>query len=415
MADKSRRPLSELRQALFIDDLKSSREIERRLPAEPMEAAAAMVSGAFLALSAARASPSPKTLTGVRRSIAPIHFGSWACERSFGCRCHCRAPKRTWAEAPAGEAIASMTAPSAESPRIQPTVKRGPLRRPRGVASMRMIAMIGSGLIATAAAKPSTSPRTAPMVASVGAQGGDPVEQGLTQADLPTAWAAHRAVARSAAPLSSRPRGSGCPTMATTTYSARPTSSIFLRSAVSVLGSFSGHTDTCVALLRTEAGRNPHDKDLHGLVGELSTLSEEFRTRWGAHNVRHHGTGTKRFHHSAVGASTPAWACRTGQAGPSSAGTSRESAPGDPGSEGLDRRCRRAAAPRTARAAPEDAGDRFRRTNRLGPWPDHAERAGPGTAPGLGPPIRRLGRSKNLASWPSAICGGRPPRSPSGP
>ncbi|MEK0099921.1 helix-turn-helix transcriptional regulator [Streptomyces sp. A475] len=59
--------------------------------------------------------------------------------------------------------------------------------------------------------------------------------------------------------------------------------------------------DTCVALLRTEAGRNPHDKDLHDLVGELSTLSEEFRTRWGAHNVRHHGTGTKRFHHSAVG------------------------------------------------------------------------------------------------------------------
>ncbi|MGW6142458.1 helix-turn-helix transcriptional regulator [Streptomyces sp. NPDC055140] len=59
--------------------------------------------------------------------------------------------------------------------------------------------------------------------------------------------------------------------------------------------------DTSVAILRTEAGRNPHDKDLHDLVGELSTLSEEFRTRWGAHNVRHHGTGTKRFHHSAVG------------------------------------------------------------------------------------------------------------------
>lgn len=54
-------------------------------------------------------------------------------------------------------------------------------------------------------------------------------------------------------------------------------------------------------MLRTEAGRNPHDKDLHDLVGELSTRSDEFRIRWGAHNVRNHGTGTKRFHHTAVG------------------------------------------------------------------------------------------------------------------
>ncbi|MFI6864798.1 helix-turn-helix transcriptional regulator [Streptomyces sp. NPDC050421] len=59
--------------------------------------------------------------------------------------------------------------------------------------------------------------------------------------------------------------------------------------------------DITVAILRTEAGRNPHDKDLHDLVGELSTRCDEFRTRWGAHNVRVHGTGTKNFHHTAVG------------------------------------------------------------------------------------------------------------------
>ncbi|MFJ6886393.1 helix-turn-helix transcriptional regulator [Streptomyces californicus] len=59
--------------------------------------------------------------------------------------------------------------------------------------------------------------------------------------------------------------------------------------------------DITVAIVRTEAGRNPHDKDLHDLVGELSTRSDEFRTRWGAHNVRHHSTGTKHFHHHAVG------------------------------------------------------------------------------------------------------------------
>ena len=38
--------------------------------------------------------------------------------------------------------------------------------------------------------------------------------------------------------------------------------------------------DTCVAILRTEAGRDPHDRLMHDLVGELSTRSDEFRRRW---------------------------------------------------------------------------------------------------------------------------------------
>jgi transcriptional regulator with XRE-family HTH domain len=59
--------------------------------------------------------------------------------------------------------------------------------------------------------------------------------------------------------------------------------------------------DICVAILRTEAGRDPHDRGLHDLVGELSTRSDEFRRRWASHNVRHHGSGTKRFHHPVVG------------------------------------------------------------------------------------------------------------------
>ncbi len=56
-----------------------------------------------------------------------------------------------------------------------------------------------------------------------------------------------------------------------------------------------------VAVLRSEAGRDPYDRDLSDLVGELSTRSETFRTRWAAHNVRFHDTGSKRFHHSVVG------------------------------------------------------------------------------------------------------------------
>lgn len=40
---------------------------------------------------------------------------------------------------------------------------------------------------------------------------------------------------------------------------------------------------------------------MHDLVGELSTRSEQFRTRWSSHDVRLHGAGAKTFHHRAVG------------------------------------------------------------------------------------------------------------------
>lgn len=36
----------------------------------------------------------------------------------------------------------------------------------------------------------------------------------------------------------------------------------------------------CVAILRSEAGRTPHDRDLSDLVGELATQSEQFRALW---------------------------------------------------------------------------------------------------------------------------------------
>ncbi|MGW4609333.1 helix-turn-helix transcriptional regulator [Streptomyces sp. NPDC004532] len=93
--------------------------------------------------------------------------------------------------------------------------------------------------------------------------------------------------------------------------------------------------DMAVAILRTEAGRNPHDKDLHDLVGELSTLSNEFRTRWGAHNVRHHGTGTKRFHHQAVGDLTLAYEGLDMAAEPGLTLTIYTAEPGSPSEEAL--------------------------------------------------------------------------------
>src|SRR3954451_24058697 len=57
----------------------------------------------------------------------------------------------------------------------------------------------------------------------------------------------------------------------------------------------------CVAILRSEAGRNPHDRELSDLVGELATRSQEFRGLWAAHNVRLHTKGVKRFNHPVVG------------------------------------------------------------------------------------------------------------------
>ncbi|WP_445525722.1 helix-turn-helix transcriptional regulator [Streptomyces cyslabdanicus] len=93
--------------------------------------------------------------------------------------------------------------------------------------------------------------------------------------------------------------------------------------------------DVAVSILRTEAGRNPHDKDLHDLVGELSTRSDDFRTRWGAHNVRHHGTGTKRFHHHVVGDVTLAYEGLEMAAEPGLTLTIYTAEPGSPSEEAL--------------------------------------------------------------------------------
>jgi transcriptional regulator with XRE-family HTH domain len=59
--------------------------------------------------------------------------------------------------------------------------------------------------------------------------------------------------------------------------------------------------EMCVTVMRAEAGRDPHDRAMQDLVGELSTRSDVFRRLWGAHDVRTHGAGTKRFRHPVVG------------------------------------------------------------------------------------------------------------------
>jgi MmyB-like transcription regulator ligand binding domain len=56
-----------------------------------------------------------------------------------------------------------------------------------------------------------------------------------------------------------------------------------------------------VAVLRSEAGRDPYNRELTDLIGELATRSDDFRTGWAAHNVRLHQHGAKHFAHPVVG------------------------------------------------------------------------------------------------------------------
>ncbi|HEX3791688.1 MAG TPA: helix-turn-helix transcriptional regulator [Pseudonocardiaceae bacterium] len=57
----------------------------------------------------------------------------------------------------------------------------------------------------------------------------------------------------------------------------------------------------CVAALRAQAGRDPFDRELSDLVGELSTRCAEFAALWATHNVRFHRKMEKQFNHPVVG------------------------------------------------------------------------------------------------------------------
>ena len=54
-------------------------------------------------------------------------------------------------------------------------------------------------------------------------------------------------------------------------------------------------------ILRSEAGRDPHDPGPAKLIEELSQTSAEFRAVWSQHDVRLPAAGLHRFHHPLVG------------------------------------------------------------------------------------------------------------------
>jgi transcriptional regulator with XRE-family HTH domain len=59
--------------------------------------------------------------------------------------------------------------------------------------------------------------------------------------------------------------------------------------------------DDLTGALRIQAGRDPRDRVLTDLIGELSTRSDEFVARWARQNVRLHRTTRKRLHNRVVG------------------------------------------------------------------------------------------------------------------
>jgi transcriptional regulator with XRE-family HTH domain len=93
--------------------------------------------------------------------------------------------------------------------------------------------------------------------------------------------------------------------------------------------------EVVVSILRTEAGRDPHNKELHDLIGELSTRSQEFRRLWSSHDVRHHGAGAKVFRHPVVGEMTIAYEGLEMAAEPGLTLTIYTAEPGSPSEEAM--------------------------------------------------------------------------------
>jgi transcriptional regulator with XRE-family HTH domain len=93
--------------------------------------------------------------------------------------------------------------------------------------------------------------------------------------------------------------------------------------------------NTTVAILRTEAGRDPCNRALTDLVGELATRSDAFRTRWAAHDVRLHHSGAKRFRHPLVGELTVGFNATELAADPGLTLTVYTAEPGSPSAEKL--------------------------------------------------------------------------------
>ena len=134
-----------------------------------------------------------------------------------------------------------------------------------------------------------------------------------------------------------------------------------------------------VALLRAEAGRDPYDRRLSDLIGELSTRSDEFRVRWAAHHVRIHTAGVKLIHHPVVGDLELAFESFPLAADPSQSLLTYTAEPGSPSQDALSLLASWAASAHDGHASTHE--DQQERQENRQHDPGHDLRSGSATRP----------------------------------
>ncbi|HEX8859148.1 MAG TPA: helix-turn-helix transcriptional regulator [Actinomycetes bacterium] len=119
-------------------------------------------------------------------------------------------------------------------------------------------------------------------------------------------------------------------------------------------GDWDGIAHATVGSLRAEAGRDPYDRALTDLVGELSVRSQEFRTRWAAHDVDYYRSGVQPFRHPLVGDLTLDYDVLELPADPGQSIVAYSAEPGSPARQALDLLVSWASTPGEATAVPSD-------------------------------------------------------------
>jgi transcriptional regulator with XRE-family HTH domain len=137
-----------------------------------------------------------------------------------------------------------------------------------------------------------------------------------------------------------------------------------------------------VALLRAEAGRDPYDRQLSDLIGELSTRSDQFRVRWAAHHVRIHTTGVKLIHHPVVGDLELAFESFPLAADPSQSLLTYTAEPGSPSQDALSLLASWAASTAHDSHASKHQNDQQERQEDRQHGPGHDLRSGSASPPG---------------------------------
>jgi transcriptional regulator with XRE-family HTH domain len=120
-------------------------------------------------------------------------------------------------------------------------------------------------------------------------------------------------------------------------------------------GDWNGIAHAAVGSLRAEAGRDPYDRALTDLVGELSMRSQEFRVRWAAHDVEYYRSGVQPFHHPLVGDLTLNYDALEIPADPGLTIVAYTAEPGSPARQALDLLAGWSATPGEAPAVASDS------------------------------------------------------------